>query len=200
MLVQIKSAKGIDTIPIETKLLYDRDIYIVGAITDESVMDIEKQLLYLLRENEKEPVRIWINSQGGAIVSGLVLYDILTSIETPIITIGCGPVYSMGAFLLATASRKRYVFPNTELMLHEPLISGGAGGSCSYIKGISDSLFDSKKKINEILAKHTGKTIEEIDKVTLRDTYFSANEALRFGLVDRIITMNEILREVKHYD
>lgn len=196
MLVQIKSAKGMDTIPIETKLLYNRDIYIVGEITDELVVDIEKQLLYLLRENEKEPIRIWINSQGGAIVSGLVLYDILTSIETPIITIGAGPVYSMGAFLLATAGRKRYVFPNTELMLHEPLISGGVEELCSYIKSISDSLFDSKKKINEILAKHTGKTIEEIDKVTLKDTHFSANDALRFGLVDKIITMDEVLREV----
>ncbi len=195
MYVKTTSAKGTDIIPVSAQLLADRDVYLVGDIDDEKVMAISQQILYLVRQDDKAMIRLWINSPGGSVVSGLVLHDIIRSIKTPIMTIASGPAYSMGAFLVATGQKgKRVMFPNAELMLHEPMIARGVGGSCTYVKCISESLFEAKQRINEILAQSTGRTLEEINQVTAQDTYFNAERAIEFGLVDKVVTMEEVLR------
>lgn len=190
--VQVKSCDGITLMPIETKLLSDRKIFLEGEIDSESACEFVKKLLYLCLEDSEQPIDIMINSVGGGIQSGLFIYDILQSCRTPLRMFCMGTAFSMAAVIF-TSGKTRYMFPNSELMLHEPLISNGLGGSASSVRSVSDSLLESKDKINRILSKHTGKTPEEIEEATRFDHYFSPEEAIRFGLADEIIGFEKML-------
>lgn len=195
MNTMLKSSNGINLVPIETRLLSDRRIFLEGEINEESACNFAKQFMLLVNENKDKPVDILINSNGGEVNSGLMIYDIIQSAKTLVRLICIGKAYSMAALIFASG-KERLMLPNSRLMLHEPLIQSGIGGNTSSVKSISDSLLETRDKLNKILARHTNHTVEEIEKETNYDHYFSADESIEFGLCDKIIGFDEIM-EVK---
>lgn len=193
MNIQVKSSNGITLVPMETRLLADRKVFIEGEINQESACSFVKKILLLCREDGNKPIDVMINSPGGEISAGLLMYDCIQSSKTPIRMFCMGNAYSMGALLFACGNHGRYMLPHSELMLHEPLLGSGVRGNASSIRSISDSLMDTRKKMNQILAKHTGKTEEEIEKATGYDHYFSPEESVEFGLADEIVDFNKIM-------
>jgi len=191
----IKTNSGITQVSLEAKFFSKRCININGEITDESAVDFTDKILELNLESN-EPITVLINSIGGEINSGLLMYDAIVGSKAPVRMICRGKAYSMGAVLFACAG-KRYMLPNSELMLHQPMLGGRVSGNASSIKSISDSMLETKKKINSLLAKHTGKTEEEIDKATDFDHYFSPDEAIAFNLCDEIIEFSKVIDFVK---
>ena len=191
----IKTNSGITQVSLEAKFFSKRCININDEITDESAVDFTDKILELNLESN-EPITVLINSIGGEINSGLLIYDAIVGSKAPVRMICRGKAYSMGAVLLACAG-KRYMLPNSELMLHQPMLGGRVSGNASSIKSISDSMLETKKKINSLLAKHTGKTEEEIDKATDFDHYFSPDEAIAFNLCDEIIEFSKVIDFVK---
>lgn len=194
----IKTNSGITQVSLEAKFFSKRCININGEITDESAVDFTDKILELNLESN-EPITVLINSPGGEINSGLLMYDAIVGSKAPVRMICRGKAYSMGAVLLACAG-KRYMLPNSELMLHQPMLGGRVSGNASSIKSISDSMLETKKKINSLLAKHTGKTEEEIDKATDFDHYFSPDEAIAFNLCDEIIEFSKVIDFVKEVE
>ena len=195
MNIQVKSSNGITLVPMETRLLSDRKVFIEGEINQESACSFVKKILLLCREDGNKPIDVMINSPGGEISAGLLMYDCIQSSKTPIRMFCMGNAYSMGALLFACGNNGRYMLPHSELMLHEPLLGSGVRGNASSIRSISDSLMDTRKRMNQILAKHTGKTEEEIEKATGYDHYFSPEESVEFGLADEIVGFNKIMED-----
>ncbi len=191
MQVPVKSSNGIFLMPMETRLLGERKIFLEGEINEAKACDFVKQILFLSREGE-EPIQLLINSPGGDMNAGLLMYDVVQSGRVPVETICLGRAYSMAAVLFASGTGGRYMMPHSELMLHEPLLGTRVGGNSSSIRSISDSLIKAKKKMNEILARHTGKTEKEIEKATGYDHYFSVQESIAFGLCDGEAGMDRI--------
>lgn len=189
----VKSSYGITLVPLETQLLTNRKIFIEGTINSESANTVVKQFMLLAREDRKIPIDILINSTGGEVNSGLMLYDLFQSADMPIRMICIGEAYSMAAVIFASG-KERLMLPNSKLMLHEPLIQNGLGGNTTTIKSISDSLIETRYRLNTILAKHTNHSVEEIEQATNYDHYFSADESVEFGLCDKIIGFDEIMR------
>lgn len=194
MNVPVKSSNGITLVPMDSRLLVGRKIFIEGEINPETACEFVKQILFLCAEDAGAPIDVLINSPGGEINSGLLMYDAIQDCPAPIRMFCLGRAYSMGAVLFACGNHGRYMLPHSELMLHEPLIGSQIGGSSSSIKSISDSLLEARKKMNRILAKHTGKTEEELEKATSYDHFFSAEEAKGYGLADGIIGFGEVIR------
>lgn len=194
MNMQKKSSSGITLIPLESCLLSDRTIFITGNIEEESAIEFVKELMVLIREDDRAPIRIMINTAGGEINSGMLIYDAIVSCQTPLEMYCIGKAFSMGAVIFA-AGRKgsRYMLENSELMVHEPLIGNQVGGSSSSIQSISRTLLETKKKLNSILVKHTGRTEEEVEQATGYDHYFKAKEAITFGLADHVIGFTEMV-------
>lgn len=190
MNILIRSSSGITQVPVETKLLSERRIFIEGEITANTAMEFVKQMLYLNIESE-ETITIFINSPGGEINSGLLMYDAIVGSKAPVRTICMGKAYSMGAVLF-TCAKERFMLPNSELMLHQPLLGGRVSGNASSIRSISDSLLETKRKLNKLIAIHTGKTEKEIDEATGFDHYYSPDEAVDFHLADKVICFSEM--------
>lgn len=173
---------------IYSKLLTDRIIFINGEITDSTANLVISQLLYLDSLNNND-IFLYINSPGGSVTAGFSIYDTMNFVKSDINTIGLGICASMGAFLLTTGTiGKRFVLPNTDIMIHQPL--GGAQGQASDINIAAERITNIKKRLNEILSKQTQKTIDIIEKDTDRDNYFTANEAVSYGLIDKVISSN----------
>ena len=187
-----RNSSGISEVYLSSKLLADRIIFLTGDIDHDLANDILMQILYLRKQDAKKPIAVVVNSNGGMVEAGLMIYDIIRDSKTPVFTYCCGCAYSMAAVILA-AGQKRYILPNSRVMCHEPLVSSGVGGSSSTMKSISDGLIETKRKMDQILAELTGKQEEEIAKATSYDHYFTAQEAVDFGLCDEIITVNEML-------
>lgn len=187
MNVQVKSSSGITLVPIEACLMADRRIFIEGEIDANAACDFVKKVLLLNSEDYQKPIDVLINSQGGEINSGMLMYDVIQASKAPIRMFCIGRAYSMGAVLFACGNHGRYMLPHGELMLHEPLLGNRVGGNSSSIKSISDSLLETKKTINQILVRHTGKSEEEVEKATGFDHYFSPEESVAFGLCDKIV-------------
>lgn len=185
--VQIKSSSGITVVPIETRLMADRKVFIEGEINPERACDFVKKILFLNGEDREKPIDVLINSPGGEITSGMLMYDVIQASSAPIRTYCTGGAFSMGAVLFACGNHGRYILPHSKLMLHEPLLGNQVGGSASSIQSISENLLEMKRKMNQILAKHTGKTEKEIEEATRFDHFFSAQESVEFGLADKII-------------
>ncbi len=188
-----KSSNGITLVPAETRLLTSRRVFIEGEINDTMALDFIKQIMLLVEDNSEEPITIYINSQGGSVNAGLLIYDTIVNLETPIRTVCLGKAYSMGAIIL-TCAPKRYILPNSEVMIHEPLIGNGVGGSTSTIKSVSDNLLETKKKLNKILSIHTGQTVRKVNEATKYDHYYDAEQAVKFGLVDEILNSSEVMK------
>jgi ATP-dependent Clp protease protease subunit len=171
---------------IYSRLLKDRIIFIGSEINDAVANAVIAQLLFLEKEDSTKDIDIYVNSPGGSVIDGLAIYDTMQLIKPQISTICVGLAASMGAVLLAGGSAgKRYALPNAKIMIHQPW--GGFRGQASDIEIHAREMLNTKKKLTEILAKHTGQTIKTIEKDTDRDTFFTADDAKKYGLIDQII-------------
>ena len=192
MVTQVRSAAGLQLVPVQTVHLDKRRIFVEGQITMELACSFADQVM-LLCDSSHEPIDVFINSTGGEVKAGLMMYDIIQSSPAPIRLFCRGIAYSMAALLFASGCHGRYLLPNSELMLHEPLLSSGIQGSASSIKSISDGILAVRAKLNGILSRHTGKTPEEIDTATAYDHFFSAQESVDFGLADEIVGYDRMM-------
>lgn len=193
MNVQVKSSNGITMVPVETCLMAERNVFIEGPIDAESACEFVKKILLLNGESGEKPIRVFINSPGGEIDSGLLMYDVIQSSKAPIQMYCLGRAYSMGAILFACGNHGRYMLPHSKLMIHEPLVGGNVGGSSSSVKSISKSLQSTKRMMDELLAAHTKKSVREIARATSYDHYFNARESVDFGLCDEILEFHQII-------
>ena len=176
-----QTSRGERSYDIYSRLLEDRIIFLSGEIDDAVANTVVAQLIYL---EAKDP-SLYINSPGGSVSAGLAIYDTMNYIKCDVSTICIGMAASMGAFLLSSGQKgKRYALPNSEIMIHQPL--GGAQGQASDIKIAAEHILKTRKKLNEILSANSGKPIEVIEKDTDRDNYLSAQEALDYGLIDKV--------------
>ena len=179
--------KGERSYDIYSRLLDDRIIFLSGEIDDAVANTVIAQLIYLEAKDPTKPINMYINSPGGSVSAGLAIYDTMNYIRSEVCTICVGLAASMGAFLLSSGAKgKRFALPNSEIMIHQPL--GGAQGQASDIKIQAEHILKIKDKLNRILAHNTGKELSQIIKDTDRDNYLSAQEALEYGLIDKIIT------------
>ena len=177
-----KSERSYD---IYSRLLEDRIIMLSGEIDDAVANTVVAQLLYLEGKDPSKDISLYINSPGGSVTAGLAIYDTMNYIKCDVTTICIGMAASMGAVLLSSGAKgKRYSLPNSEIMIHQPL--GGAQGQASDIKIQADHILKIKEKLNRILSENTGKSIEQVEKDTDRDNYLSAEDALSYGLIDKI--------------
>lgn len=195
MNIQVKSSSGITLVPIESRLMSNRKIFIEGEIDAETACEFVKKVMLLNSEDSQKPIDVLINSPGGEINSGMLMYDVIQASKAPIRMFCIGRAYSIGAVLFACGNHGRYMLPHAELMVHEPLLGNRVGGNSSSIKSISDNLLETKKKMNQILAKHTGKSEKVVSKATSYDHYFSPKESVEFGLCDEIINFDKIMEE-----
>ena len=181
-----QSARGERAYDIFSRLLKERIIFISGPIHDGMSTLVVAQLLFLEAENPKKEISMYINSPGGVVSSGLSIYDTMQYISSKIMTICVGQAASAGSLLL-TAGEKgmRYSLPNSRIMVHQP--SGGYQGQVTDIEIQTNEIRKSKQRLNEIYSKHTGKKLSEISEIMERDKYFSPDEAIKFGLIDKII-------------
>lgn len=180
-----ESSRGLDSIPLQDDMLANREMMVVGQIDAESVNSLIAQLLHLKREDPVAEITLYVNSPGGEVTSGLALYDVMQGISCPIRTICTGIAASM-ASVLFTAGDTREMLRHSRLMLHDPLIPN-TGGSALELSAVAEDLMRTRQAMAEIYAKHTGKSIEEIFEVTSKDTYFTPERAIEFGLADKIV-------------
>lgn len=197
MVTQVRTAAGLQLVPIQAVHLDKRRVFVEGQITMASASEFADQVM-LLCDRSPEPIHVFINSPGGEVKAGLLMYDVICSSPAPIRMYCRGIAYSMAALLFASGSHGRYLLPNSELMLHEPLLTGGLQGSASSIKSVSDGILAIRSKLNAILARHTGKTVEQINEATAYDHYFSAQESVDFGLADGIADYGQMLGGACH--
>lgn len=175
---------------IYSRLLKDRIIMLGSAIDDNVANAIVSQLLFLEAEDPEKDIYLYINSPGGSVTAGMAIYDTMQFIKPDVQTICIGMAASMGSFLLtAGAKGKRFALPNAEIMIHQPL--GGAQGQATEIEIAARHILKTREKLNKILAERTGQPVEVIEKDTDRDNFMSAEEALNYGLIDKIMTNNE---------
>lgn len=178
--------RGERSYDIYSRLLKDRIIFISEEITDVTASLVVAQLLFLEAEDPDKDINIYINSPGGSITAGMAIYDTMQYIKPDVSTICIGMAASMGAFLLnAGAKGKRYALPNAEIMIHQPL--GGFRGQATDIKIHAERILKMKEKLNEILADRTGQDIDTISRDTERDNFMNADEAVKYGLIDKVI-------------
>ena len=185
-----QNGRGEQSFDIYSRLLADRIIFLGEEVSDASAGVIIAQMLYLEAEDPGKDIQLYINSPGGSVSAGFAVYDTMQYVKCDVATLCIGLAASFGAFLLAGGTRgKRTALPNAEIMIHQPAIHGdGIRGQASDIRIMSDHMLKSRERLNRILAENTGRTEAEILAATERDRYLSPEEALAFGLIDRIIT------------
>lgn len=185
-----QTSRGERSYDIYSRLLNDRIIMLCDQIDDAVASVVVAQLLYLESQDPDKDIDLYINSPGGSITAGMAIYDTMKYIKCDVSTICIGMAASMGAFLLSSGTKgKRISLPNSEILIHQPLIGGGGlSGQCTDIKIHSDHLVRTREKMNRILSENTGKPIEQINIDTERDNYLTAQEAMEYGLIDKVIT------------
>jgi len=180
-----QSARGERAFDIFSRLLRDRIVFVNGQIDDGVAALVNAQLLFLESENPEKPVAMYINSPGGVVTSGLAIYDTMQWIKCPVATVCMGTAYSMGSFLLmAGAPGQRSALPNASILVHQP--SGGFQGMASDIERHAQDIVKTKRRMNELYAKHCGRTYEEVERTLDRDHFMTATEAKEWGLVDHV--------------
>ena len=180
------TSRGERSYDIFSRLLKERIVFLGEEVTDVSASLIVAQLLFLESEDPNKDIHLYINSPGGSVTAGMAIYDTMNYIKCDVSTICVGMAASMGAFLLAGGAKgKRLALPNADVMIHQP--SGGARGQATEIQIVAENILRTKKKLNEILAANTGQPYEVIERDTDRDNYMTAEEALKYGLIDRVI-------------
>ncbi len=181
-----KTQHGERAYDIYSRLLKERIVFIAGAVTDPMANSVIAQLLFLASQDPKKDIQLYINTPGGSVTSGLAIYDTMQYVKCPISTVCVGMAASMGATLLAAGAKgKRYALPNSEIMLHQ--VAGGVTGQAVEIEITAKQIIKIKEKLNKILAKHTGQSLERVEKDTDRDFYLSAQEAKEYGIIDEVI-------------
>ena len=182
-----QTGRGERSYDIYSRLLKDRIIMLSGEVNDQVASSIVAQMLFLEAQDPDKDIYFYINSPGGVITSGLSIYDTMNYIKPEIVTICVGQAASMGAFLLSSGTKgKRYALPNARIMIHQP--SGGAQGQSTDIQIQAKEIQRLKDTLNEILAEQTGKTVKRVEKDTERDNFMSSQEAVEYGLVDKVLT------------
>ena len=181
-----QSGRGERSYDIYSRLLKERVIFLVGPVNDMSANLVVAQLLFLEAENPDKDISLYINSPGGSVTAGMSIYDTMQFIKPDVSTLCIGQAASMGAFLLAAgAKEKRFSLPNSRIMIHQP--SGGFQGQSTDIEIHAKEILYLRGKLNEILAHHTGRTADEIDRDTERDNFMSAEQSVAYGLIDKVI-------------
>ena len=191
-----QTARGERSYDIYSRLLKERIIFVVGPIDDNVANLVVAQMLFLESENADKDVQLYINSPGGSVTAGLAIYDTMQFINSEVSTMCIGQAASMGAFLLAGGAKgKRYCLPNSRVMIHQP--SGGSQGQASDIEIQAKEILFLRERMNAIMAEHTGKTAEQLAQDTERDNFMTANDALDYGLIDKIQEPRANLAAVK---
>ncbi len=181
-----QTARGERSYDIYSRLLKERVVFLVGPVEDYTANLIVAQMLFLESENPDKDIHLYINSPGGSVTAGLSIYDTMQFIKPEVSTMCIGQAASMGAFLLAAGARgKRYTLPNSRCMIHQP--SGGAQGQASDIFIHAQEILKIRERLNELLAKHTGQTVEQISLDTERDNFLDAEQSKAYGLVDEVL-------------
>lgn len=183
-----ESSGGYYSCRIEDEMFMNREIQCTGEINDDTCDSLSMQLRYLNRVDPEQEIRLFVNSPGGEVSSGLAIYDVMKSISCPIRTICLGMASSMAAILFISGDH-REMMPHARIMIHDPLIRD-FGGSALQVKSLSDDLLRTREITASIIAEHTGRTLEEIFEATSKDTYFNAREAVEYGLADSIINIS----------
>lgn len=182
-----QSGRGERAYDIYSRLLKERVIFMVGPVNDQMANLIVAQLLFLESENPDKDISLYINSPGGSVSAGLAIFDTMNFIKPDVSTLCTGLAASMGAFLLAAGAKgKRFSLPNSRIMIHQPL--GGAQGQASDIEIQAREILYLRERLNRILAERTGQTMEQIHKDTDRDRFMSGDEAVEYGLIDKVLT------------
>ncbi len=182
-----RSSRGERSYDIFSRLLMDRIIFLGTPVNDDVANIIIAQMLFLQADNPERDIHLYINSPGGSVSAGLAIYDTMQFLKAPVETICMGMAASMGAFLLAAGTKgKRIALPHSRIMIHQPSQSGG-GGTASDIEIQAKEIIYLRSKLNELMAKHTGQSIEQVEKDTDRDRFMSAEEAKEYGLIDTVI-------------
>ena len=188
-----QSARGERSFDIFSRLLRDRIIFVNGQIDDGVAALVCAQLLFLEAENPEKDIALYINSPGGMVTSGLAIYDTMQWVKSPVTTVCMGTAYSMGSFLLmAGATGRRIALPNASILVHQP--SGGFQGKVSDIERHAQDIIKTKRRLNEIYARHCGRTYDEVERTLDRDHFMTAEEAREWGLVDHVYKSRESLR------
>ena len=186
-----QTSRGERSYDIYSRLLNDRIIFLADEVNDTTASLVVAQMLYLEAQDPDKDIYFYINSPGGSISAGMSIYDTMNYIKCDVSTICIGMAASMGAFLLSSGTPgKRFALPNSEIMIHQPL--GGMQGQASDIKIHADHILKIRDKLNRLLAEQTGKPLKTIEKDTERDNFMSADEAQKYGLIDKVITKKEI--------
>ena len=186
-----QTSRGERSYDIYSRLLNDRIIFLADEVNDVTASLVVAQLLYLEAQDPDKDIYLYINSPGGSITAGMAIYDTMNYIKCDVSTICVGMAASMGAFLLSSGAKgKRMALPNAEVMIHQPL--GGMQGQATDIKIHADRIIRIKEKLNKILAEQTGKPLKAIEKDTERDNFMTAEEAMAYGLIDKVITKKEL--------
>lgn len=181
-----QTGRGERSYDIFSRLLNDRIIFLSDEVNDATASLVVAQLLYLEAQDPDKDISFYINSPGGSVTAGMAIYDTMNFIKCDVSTVCIGMAASMGAFLLSAGTKgKRFALPNSEIMIHQPL--GGAKGQATDIKIQAELILRTRDRLNAILAQNTGKSIEEIARDTERDNYMTAQQALEYGLVDKVI-------------
>src|SRR5512133_2179648 len=181
-----QSGRGERAYDIYSRLLKERVIFLVGPVNDASANLVVAQLLFLESENPDKEIYFYINSPGGSVTAGMAIYDTMQFIKPDVSTLCVGQAASMGAFLLAAGAKgKRFALPNSRVMIHQPL--GGFQGQASDVEIHAKEILYIKQRLNEILAKHTGQPLDRVERDTDRDNFLSAEAAVDFGIVDKVI-------------
>jgi ATP-dependent Clp protease, protease subunit len=190
-----QTSRGERAYDIFSRLLKERIIFLTGPVEDGMAALITAQLLFLESENPKKEISMYINSPGGVVTSGLAIYDTMQYIRSPVSTVCIGMAASMGSFLLAAGEPgHRVALPNARIMVHQP--SGGFRGQASDIERHAEDIIKTKKRLNGLYAKHTGKPVEEIERALDRDNFLSAEESKDFGLVDHVYEKRDLVEGV----
>ena len=184
-----QTSRGERSYDIYSRLLSDRIIFLGEEVNDTTANLITAQLLFLEGQAPDKDISLYINSPGGSVTAGFAIFDTMNFIKCDVSTICIGLAASFGAFLLAAGTQgKRFALPNAEIMIHQPAVSGGMKGPASDIKILSDYMQKNKRRLNQLLAKNTGRTIEEIERDTDRDHFMTAEEAKAYGLIDSLLS------------
>ncbi len=188
--IEQTSRGGERSYDIYSRLLRERIIFLGDEVNDATASLVVAQMLFLESEDPNKDINLYINSPGGSVTAGMAIYDTMNYVKCDVSTICMGLAASMGAFLLSSGTKgKRIALPNSEIMIHQP--SGGARGQATEIQIVAENILKTKKKLNEILAANTGQTVEKVTQDTERDNFMSAQEALEYGLIDRVIVNHE---------
>ncbi|MCP1661218.1 ATP-dependent Clp endopeptidase proteolytic subunit ClpP [Neisseria perflava] len=183
-----QSGRGERAFDIYSRLLKERIIFLVGGVDDQSANLVVAQMLFLESENPDKDIYLYINSPGGSVSAGMSIYDTMNFIKPDVSTLCLGSAASMGAFLLSAGTKgKRFALPNSRVMIHQPLISGGLAGQASDIEIHAKELLRIKDKLNRLLAQHCDRDLADLERDTDRDNYMSAAEAKEYGLIDQVL-------------